>query len=249
MVCVHAGIGGPNKTMKTLVSSKEIEEVGESLMAKYLFGKKPPPRCIDIEGFITDFLHLPIVYASIAEDDQDKIGFISDGTYPLQVMREGRREKVIYPKGTIVIDRFLLQPDKSAQRRFTLAHEAAHVIFERMSPTAAGPCFNRLYDQEKEYSIRELREHLDICESQTDRLASVLLMPRFLVVQAMKEERQGAQVPIYGSTVLRSGDKLSIQNMADRMGVSFTTLLIRLRELRFIEYRCISEYLESEMAF
>lgn len=118
-----------------------------------------------------------------------------------------------------------------------------------MSPTAAGPCFNRLYDREKEYSIRELREHLGICESQTDRLASVLLMPRFLVVQAMKEERQGIQVPVYGSTVLRSGDKLSIQNMADRMGVSFTALLIRLRELRFVEYRSISEYLESEMAF
>ena len=161
--------------MKTLVSNKEIEEVGESLMLKYLLGKKPPLRCIDIEDFITDFLHLPIVYTTIAEEDRDKIGFISDGIYPLQVMREGRREKVIYPKGTIVIDRFFLQPDKSAQRRFTLAHEAAHVIFERMSPTA--------------------------------------------------------------------------QNMADRMGVSFTALLIRLRELRFVEYRSISEYLESEMSF
>ena len=235
--------------MKTLVSNKEIEEVGESLMLKYLLGKKPPLRCIDIEGFITDFLHLPIVYTTIAEEDRDKIGFISDGIYPLQVIKERRREKVIYPKGTIVIDRFLLQPDKSAQRRFTLAHEAAHVIFERMSPTAAGLCFNRLYDREKEYSIRELREHLGICESQTDRLASVLLMPRFLVVQAMKEERQGIQVPVYGSAVLRSGDKLSIQNMADRMGVSFTALLIRLRELRFVEYRSISEYLESEMSF
>ena len=98
--------------MKTLVSNKEIEEVGESLMLKYLLGKKPPP----------------CVYTTIAEDDRDKIGFISDGIYPLQVMREGRWETVIYPKGTIVIDRFLLQPDKSAQRRFTLAHEAAHVI-------------------------------------------------------------------------------------------------------------------------
>ena len=39
------------------------------------------------------------------------------------------------------------------------------------------------------------------------------------------------------------------QNMADRMGVSFTALLIRLRELRFVEYRSISEYLESEMSF
>lgn len=235
--------------MKTLVTNREIEEVGESLIKKYIRKKTPPPRCIDIEGFITDYLHLPIVYAPIAENDQDKIGFISDGIYPLQVVQNGRTEKILYPKGTIVIDRFLLQPDRSGQRRFTLAHEAAHVIFERMSPTAAGPYFNRFYDKEKQYSFRELREHLDICEAQTDRLASVLLMPAFLVAQAIEEERQNKKIPLYGSTVLKSSDKLSIQIMADRMGVTFTALLIRLRELRFIEYRSITEYLDAEMTF
>ena len=235
--------------MKTLVTNREIEEVGESLMKKYIGKKTPPPKCIDIEGFITDYLHLPIVYATIAENDEDKIGFISDGIYPLQIIQNGQTEKILYSKGTIVIDRFLLQPDRSGQRRFTLAHEAAHVIFERMSPTAAGPCFNRLYDKEKRYSFRELREHLDICEAQTDRLASVLLMPGFLVIQAVEEERQGKKIPLYGSTVLKSRDKLSVQNMEDRMGVTFTALLIRLRELRFIEYRSITEYLDAEMTF
>lgn len=250
MVRLYAGIRGARIIkMKTLVSNREIEEVGENLMAKYTGRKSPPPCCIDIEGFITDFLHLPIVYAVIAEKDQDKIGFISDGIYPLQVMQDGRQEKVIYPKGTIVIDRFLLRPAKSAQRRFTLAHEAAHVIFERMCPTATGPCFSRLYDRERKYSIQELHEHLNICESQTDRLASVLLMPRFLVVQTLSEEREGIPIPIYGNTVLKSGDKLSVQKMADRIGVSFTALLIRLRDLRLIEYHSIFDYLESEMAF
>lgn len=156
---------------------------------------------------------------------------------------------MIYPKGTVVIDRFLLQPDRSSQRRFTLAHEAPHVIFERMSPTAAGPCFNRLHYNEKQYSFQELREHLSICEAQTDRLASVLLMPQFLVAQTIEEGRQGQKVPLYGSTALKSKDKLSVQNMADKMGVTFTALLIRLRELCFIEHRSISEYIETVMVF
>lgn len=235
--------------MKTLVSNKEIEEVGENLILNYVGKKRTLSRCIDIEGFISDFLHLPIVYVTIAENDKDKIGFISDGAYPLQILEDGKEKEVIYPKGTIVIDRFLLRPDYSGQRRFTLAHEAAHIIFERMSPTAVGPCFNRYYDREKRYSFQELQEHLDICEAQTDRLASVLLMPQFLVVRVMEEEQQSKKIPLYGSTVLRSSDKLTIQNMADGIGVTFTALLIRLRELHFIEHRNLSEYLETEMIF
>ena len=48
--------------MKTLVTNAEIEEVGESLIRRFIGKRKPPPNCIDIEGFITDYLHLPVVY-------------------------------------------------------------------------------------------------------------------------------------------------------------------------------------------
>ncbi len=140
--------------MKTLVTNAEIEEVGESLIRRFIGKRSPPPNCIDIEGFITDYLHLPVVYIGIAEKDLDKIGFVSDGAYHLKVWENGEKRDTVYPKGTVVIDRFLLHADKSGQRRFTLAHEAAHVIFERMSPTAAGPCFNRYFDSERSGSFQ-----------------------------------------------------------------------------------------------
>lgn len=235
--------------MNTLVTNAEIEEVGESLILKYTSGLKHPPMCIDIEGFITDFLHLPLVYADIAEEDRDKIGFVSDGKYPLKIWRDHRVECVVYPKGTVVIDRFLLQPDKSGQRRFTLAHEAAHILFERMSPTAIGPCFNRLYDRERTYSIEELRQHLTLCEAQTDRMASVLLMPQFLMRKVMKKFCGEQPIFLYGNAVLRSEDKLTIQNMANCVGVTFTAFLIRLKELNLMERRGMSEYIEREMTF
>ena len=60
--------------MRTLVTNAEIEEVGESLIRRFIGKRKPLPNCIDIEGFITDYLHLPVVYAGIAEEDRDKIG-------------------------------------------------------------------------------------------------------------------------------------------------------------------------------
>lgn len=235
--------------MRTLVTNAEIEEVGQNLIRSYIGSREPPPNCIDIEGFIEDYLHLPIVYAGIAEKDRDKLGFVSDGKYPLEVFDGRRKVSTVFPTGTIVIDRYLLRADKSGQRRFTLAHEAAHVIFERMSPTAAGPCFNRFFDKEHEYSVEELREHFNICEMQTDRLASVLLMPRFLVERMLCDFRNGEFVRLYGDNVMSSEDKLSVQKMADCLGVSFSALRIRLKELGFMDYRDISEYIATEMAF
>lgn len=235
--------------MKTLVTNAEIEEVGEGLIQKFIEAQEPPPNCIDIEGFIRNYLHLPVVYANFAEKDLDKIGFVSDGIYPLEIWENGRKRSIVYPKGTVVIDRFLLHTDKSAQRRYTLAHEAAHIIFERMSPTAAGPCFNRYFDIERKYDIQELREHLNLCESQTDRMGTVLLMPKFLVERQLKRFHQGKQITIYGSYAMRSNDKLCIQKMADCMGVSFTALRIRLRTLGMTDQRDITEYIDSELVF
>jgi len=235
--------------LKTLVTNAELEQVGEGLIRKYIGDKHPPPRCIDIEGFISDFLHLPIVYAPIAETDRDKIGFLSDGKYPLKVYEGGQIVERVFPVGTVVIDRFLLRDDRSGQRRFTLAHEAAHIIFERMSPLAPGPCFNRYFDAEQSYSIYELRDRLNLCETQTDRLASVLLMPRFLTERTLAEHTGGHLIPVYGNGVLKSRDKVTVQTMANELGVSFSALLNRLRVLARLDYRDISEYIDSEMRF
>ena len=235
--------------MKTLVTNAELEQVGEGLIRKFIRDRHPPPNCIDIEGFITDFLHLPIVYVSIAETDRDKIGFMADGNYPLQVYEEGRIVERLYARGTVVIDRWLLHEDRSGQRRFTMAHEAAHVIFERMSPLAPGPCFNRYFDREQCYSAAELRARFSLCEMQTDRLASVLLMPRFLTERTLAEHTGGTPIRVYGNGVLTSRDKVTVQTMANSLGVSFSALLNRLRVLDCLEYRDIAEYIDMEMNF
>lgn len=235
--------------MKTLVTYKEMEQVGESLIRKYIGDRYPPPRCVDIEGFIEYFLKLQIVYVHMAEQDKDKIGFVSDGKYRLRVLVNGRVCEQVFPKGTIVIDRFLLAANRSGQRRFTLAHEAAHVIYERMSPTVPGPCFNRYFDAERSYSLQELQERLCLAETQMDRLASILLMPAFMVVQTLRKHNNGQPVSIYGDGVLRSADKIAVQNMANEMGVSFSAMLTRLRVLNYTERRDLSEYIETEMNF
>ena len=235
--------------MKTLVNSAEMEEVGENIIRKYLGRRKYPPRCIDIEGFIQDYLHLHIEYAVIADRDFDKVGFLSDGEYPLGIMENGMKVKRVYPKGTIVIDRSLLKDDQSGRKRFTLAHEAAHVIYERMTPLVPGPCFKRCYDAERTYDLAELRERFNLGETQVERLGSILLMPRFLVEQTLRNYRLSLVLPVYGEGVIRSRDKLLVQKMADVVGASYSAFFNRLRELDLIEKRSIDEYLELEMNF
>ncbi len=235
--------------MKTFVTYNEMEQVGESLIRKYIGNRQPPPRCVDIEGFITEYLKLPIEYVNIAEQDKDKIGFVSDGRYRLKVSERGKIVERVYPKGTVVIDRYLLSADLSGQRRFTLAHEAAHVIFERMSPTAPGPCFNRYFDSERSYDLQQLQKRLNLVETQTDRLASILLMPSFMVAQTLHKYNGGHPISIYGDGVLRSADKITIQHMANELGVSFSAMLTRLRVLKYTDRRELAEYIETEMNF
>lgn len=234
--------------MKTLVNAAEMEEVGENIIRKYL-GRRKHPRCIDIEGFLQDFLHLRIEYAVIAERDFDKVGFLSDGEYPLGVIENGRVVRRVYLKGTVVLDRSLLKDEQSGRRRFTLAHEAAHVIYERMTPLVPGPCFKRCYDRERAYDLAELRERFNLGETQVDRLGSILLMPRFLMEQTLRNYRLSLVLPVYGDGVIRSRDKLLLQKMADAVGASYSAFFNRLKELDMIERRPIDEYLELEMNF
>ena len=118
--------------MKTYTSFQELDALGEGLAKKYTGNThRWNSSCFDIGGFITDFLKLPILYEAFAEDDPSKIGFLSDGITPLIVYRAGKKTPVVFPKDTIVIERFLQRSDESGRRRFTLAHEAAHFILNR----------------------------------------------------------------------------------------------------------------------
>lgn len=59
----------------------EIEELAEGLIRQFL-RRRQIPLWVDIEGFLTGYLKLPLKYRSFAEDDRSKIGFISDGITP-----------------------------------------------------------------------------------------------------------------------------------------------------------------------
>ena len=227
-----------------IFSYEELDELGEGLIRQYLGKEAERTCCVDIEGFVTDFLKLPLLYRSFAEEDSDKIGFIADGVTPLRVYEGGTVVRRVYPGGTIVIERCLRQEHESGRRRFTISHECAHYIMDRAVPSAA---FHREFDIERIYSQEDFKNLFSFHETLIDRMGAALLMPRFMVRNVVAMHGFSEGIPVFGDSVMRTTDKLRIKQMANTMGVSFSAFLIRLRELGCLCYRPPVEYITEEM--
>ena len=113
--------------MKQYIPNRELDELGTGVVLTYMkkAGTAGLPRCVDIEG-IANSMGLNVVYETFAEDDFDKIGFLSDGSTPLKIKRGNRTVPFLFPLGTIVVEADLRKVRESGKRRFTIAHEVAH---------------------------------------------------------------------------------------------------------------------------
>jgi Zn-dependent peptidase ImmA (M78 family) len=200
-------------------------------------------RCIDIEG-LANFLGLTVTYEIFAEKDFDKIGFLSDGKTPLLVRRGGRVVSFLFPLGTIVLDVSLHADKESGRCRFTIAHEIAHFMIDQHRPAAQ---YHRTFDAEKKYSVAEMNELFNIVENQADRLAAAILMPRFTVDRALDDFYKGKRIPVYGQNVIAPKEDKAISRMAAQIGVSYSAMLIRLRQFGLLDYHTVDEYFEKAL--
>ena len=232
--------------MRSYISYDELEELGETIVRAYISKtRRYNTLCVDIEGLVTDYLGLTVVYETIAEDDPNKIAFLPNGKRPLRVIRDGKRVQVVFPKNTAVLDKVLLHENESSRRRFTLGHEGAHSIIAKQNPMQDVGCFHNEFDPERHYTFEEQKELLSFSEAQADRLSSVFLMPRFILEKVMKKYKCEKGLPIYGWNVFAPEDKIKLRKMADCMGVSYQALVIRLKTLGLLIPHDLTEYLEK----
>ena len=231
--------------MNSLISNRELDELGDGLVRHYLAhsGMQATARCIDIEG-LANFLGLTVTYETFAEKDFDKIGFLSDGKTPLLVRRGGRVVSFLFPLGTIVLDVSLHADKESGRCRFTIAHEIAHFMIDQHRPAAQ---YHRTFDAEKKYSAAEMNELFNIVENQADRLAAAILMPRFTVDRALDDFYKGKRIPVYGQNVIAPKEDKAISRMAAQIGVSYSAMLIRLRQFGLLDYHPVDEYFEKAL--
>lgn len=230
--------------MQVFISNKEIFEIADGLVRAFSDGS--PPKMVDIDG-ITERLGIPVMYEAFAEEEQDKIGYLSDGVNPLKVWRNRQKAKVVFPKDTVVLDKFLLRPEENTHRRFALAHEVSHKIINSADPIRSTAYFDRIYDNERHYSFGELQNRLTFDEAQANAMAAAILMPWFMMDAALKKYNRGKNIPIYGDCVFLPKTKTVLLNISEMLGVSHTALLIQLRKYRLLEQHNITEYIKKNL--
>lgn len=233
--------------MNNYVSRAELYEISDGLIKLYLDTKKQALQYIDIENFITDYLKLKIEYTCFAEADKSKMGFLADGQTPLLIYIDGKSNPVIFPKNTIVLDKFLLADKENGRRRFTMAHEAAHYILNRVQNNVSVARFHNEFDKERAYTKEEFAEMFGTAEWQADTMAGALLMPRGFVEKAVSKFYKSGVIKIYGGNTFAGDDKLIIRKIANHLKVSYTALVIRLRNLELLEYHDIFEFISKEL--
>lgn len=225
--------------MKVFISNKEIEEIASGLIQAACGSLASGP--IDIDG-IARFLGLQVQYEQIAEDELDKIGFVSNGSYPMSVLRQNQRVGIVFPKDTIILDAFLRRPSENCGRRFVLAREIGHILINRADPLHNPARFDREYDSERQYGLRELQERLNLGECQANTMAAMLLMPMPLPQNALRLHLHRSRIPMYGDCVLLPSTKPAIHAIADELCVSFSSLLIQLKKYNLVDRRDMQEY-------
>lgn len=233
--------------MKRFTTYEEIENLCEAMIKDFMRRKHyTNSRCVDIEAFVTEYLGIPIIYETLAEPDPGRIGFFSDGKRPVWIRRENKKTQVVFPERTAVIEKYLQRPNEIGRKRFTIAHEGAHYILEKHIPIQSKAAFHSDFDGEMVYSREMLCEMMSINEALTNRAAACCLMPQFLVQRNLNRHNGGNPLIAYDGYVLSQNQKLVIQKMADAMGVNYSPLFNRLKELELFEAHPIDEYLQSE---
>lgn len=233
--------------MTNYISRAEAEELCDELIKEYAGRGTSIPAFVDIDGFVKDFLKCTIVYETIVEDDKDRIGFTGDGKRPLRIFKNGKAKEVVYPRNTIVLDKYLLNPNEYNHRRFVLGHEAGHILASRINPDSPA-CFHHFVDLKKtNYTLNDIRERYSIYEWQANMIGASLLMPRYAMINMLKRFNGGRRLPVYGENIFHPREKTILSKMANALQVSHTALVIRLRDLGMLNRHEVSEYIQKEL--
>ena len=107
--------------------------------------------------------------------------------------------------------------------------------------------FHAEFDNERVYTQNELAQMFASVEWQADTMGASLLMPKFIVENALAKFTNSKPIKIYGDTTFAKRDKEIIRKKAAYLGVSYIALVIRLRGLGMLEYHDISEYISNEL--
>lgn len=234
------------KTGVPVLSRKEIDIIGERLVAEFCPDAVITPQEIDIDLFVQDYLGADMDYQYLSHcgvylgmtvfNDTDKV--------PVFDPVKNRAEYIHAKANTIIIDNTLLEKNQEHRYRFTTGHEAAHsylhseyfgydsnqlTLFGLLGDAIPAPMLQCRIDNKKAGIINSKTwGDNEWMEWQANALSSAILMPKSMVLKVAKE--------IAGTV---NNKRLIAWNQVDKVSqifnVSWEAASYRLKELGVIE--------------
>ncbi len=232
-----------NNKKNTYLHTSEIIQIADGIVKQY-YGKRVPQK-VDVDAIAVKVLKQNILYESFAEANRDKIAFAADGKTPLCIWRAGKVERTLFPANTIVLDRFLMAPERETHRRFILAHEISHIILSRTDPQHHAARFHTEQNSVGAYSLAQLHECLAFSEVQANAMAGSILLTSDALKQVVKKAFGRDRITSYGKRLFLPKDVEKLHRIADAKGVSYTTLCIQLEACNLLNVRSVEEYLQK----
>lgn len=213
--------------MKRSIHQMQMEGVCRD-MIKAFSGDRIPEQ-IDIDSFVNEYLGYAIVYENFA--NRNKQGFTSDGTYPLEVIRDGVKRKVVFPPRTIVIDKYYQSKEREEQRRFILAHEAGHIVDSIVEGTTASGFLTDDSDGYANSSFLDIQQGMALKEITANKYGAALLMPDYVIGNLLRKYHDGKKFFVYNQCQFSPSDRQCLKKLTKILNVSYSALFYRLKDL------------------
>lgn len=228
-----------------ILSRSQLEEIAAAVtddFNRFFFGISPEEKREDIlstpiDQLAKDYLGLDVVFAPLSADGSI-CGLTAYAETSFTTEENGVTLCFAIKEKQVVLDKSFIQPDKikklCGKRRFTLTHECAHQILFQMESDKVKSLWKDAYSMRKAYSLRDLKTREDWNEWQANVLGAALLMPRREIKFAMWEFARDRTLKNYGGK-FPFLDQQVLDRLCRTFGVSKSAMIIRLRELGYLE--------------
>lgn len=222
-------------------SRADLENWADAILKDFLKEDYDKFAPIDIERLVEEYLGITIKYDTLS-DSLEVYGISAFKDAVIDIFRNGKVEQLNLKANTILLELALCCEELNATRHFTVGHEAAHQILRRWErqncklatdnqPAVAFSRKNNTPPSDRNWN-----------EWQANTLGAALIMPRRLVEECLFRFGSTQKLTLYGRDSLDGEGKQIVDNIKNFLGVSKTSVLIRLKQLGLVEYKSMNEY-------